>query len=90
MKFDGCRIVIIFIALLLLVIDFPNQYKTIHCKSKNGILFTKIHWKILINLLIDSQNHFTGVKIIPRLNFNDISKYEKSSHIINWNISKHS
>ena len=30
MKFYGCRIVIIFI-----VIDFPDQYKTIHCESTN-------------------------------------------------------
>ena len=37
---------------LLLVIDFPDQYKTIHCKLTNkkafetqGIIHTLIHWK---------------------------------------------
>ena len=46
--------------LLLLVIDFPDQYKTIHCKSTikavfatNYIILTIIHWKDLINLLMN-------------------------------------
>ena len=46
--------------LLLLVIDFPDQYKTFHCKTTNkrvfatnDIIITIIHWKIPINLLIN-------------------------------------
>ena len=34
MKFHGCEIVIIFIYLLFLVIEIPDQNKTINCKSK--------------------------------------------------------
>ena len=55
--------------LLLLVTDFPHYYKTIHYKStsknsvcnkwSNGIIFTTLHWKIPINLLIKLQKLLT-------------------------------
>ena len=46
---------------LLLVIDFPDQFKTIHRKStnKNSVcnkcFYTIINWEILIIFLINSQ-----------------------------------
>ena len=48
--------------LLLLVIDFPDQYKKIQIKTMfatNGIILTTIHWKISINLFMNSQMKFT-------------------------------
>ena len=54
--------------LLLWVINFPNIVNTRQFNANqqiktalptNGIILTKIHWKISINFLINSPKHFT-------------------------------
>ena len=65
---------------LLLVIDFSDQYKTIHCKStskssvcnKRYHILTIFHWNISIYLLINSQKLFTMYRKLLYRNWKSI------------------
>ena len=56
----------------------------------NGTILTLIHWKISINLFINSQKHFTVYNTfvekislwVPNINFKTAKSYAKSIYIL--------